>query len=246
VGLSYFLNLPVADAGCADPHAPGGAIYQGANRLQVQIPAAIGHIVGVADPVSELRSAAANFTNSCHKTEISRSFRKQYYSNAEDFPATRLLLARGVQQPSSRRRNLQTGGSAGTVLVVEDVEAVRKLVCSLLAQGGYDCLAAADGVEALNLVERRIQELNLVLTDVDMPHMNGSELARRLGRLRPDLPILFMSGYLDDPAVESVGKSGLPLLSKPFTSDALMQAVQDAMTSPRSPLPKPYFGNDRL
>ncbi len=138
---------------------------------------------------------------------------------------------------------MQTGGSAGIVLVVEDVEAVRKLVCALLARSGYHCLEAEDGVAALILVERRIHELNLVLTDVDMPNMNGSELARRLGRLRPDLPILFMSGYLDDPAVESVGKSGLPLLAKPFTSQGLMQAVEYAITSSRSQPRAPHFGN---
>lgn len=127
---------------------------------------------------------------------------------------------------------MATGGTAGTILVVEDAEAVRKLVCALLAQGGYDCLEAADGMEALSLVERRVDELVLVLTDIVMPHMNGSELAQRLACLRPDLPILFMSGFADDPFLEAIGKSSLPFLPKPFTSEALMQAVRQVLTAP--------------
>ncbi len=129
---------------------------------------------------------------------------------------------------------MQAGGSAGIVLVVEDAESIRKMVCSLLKLRGFDCWEAADGEEALFLVESRIHELNLVLTDVVMPRMNGSELAHRLARLRPDLPIVFMSGYVDDPLLECIGKSGVPFLSKPFTTDALLQAIRNAITSSRS------------
>jgi two-component system, cell cycle sensor histidine kinase and response regulator CckA len=137
---------------------------------------------------------------------------------------------------------LATGGTA-TILVVEDAEAVRKLVCALLIQGGYDCLEAANGMEALMLVERRINELALVLTDIVMPQMNGSELARRLARLRPDLPILFMSGFADDPFLESIGRSSLPFLPKPFTSEALMQAVEHVLAAPWGGLPDPGSGS---
>ena len=129
---------------------------------------------------------------------------------------------------------MQAGASAGTVLVVEDMEAVRKMLCSLLNQRGFTCWEAADGVEALFLAESRIDELNLVLTDVVMPRMNGSELADRLGRLRPDLPVVFMSGYVDDPLLEVIGRSGVPFLAKPFTTDALVQAIRNAISASRS------------
>jgi two-component system cell cycle sensor histidine kinase/response regulator CckA len=138
----------------------------------------------------------------------------------------------------SREDALPTGGTAGTILVVEDTEAVRKLVCALLAQGGYTCLEAADGMEALMLAERRIHELALVVTDIVMPQMNGSELAARVALLRPDLPILFMSGFADDPILESIGKSSFPFLPKPFTSEALMQAVRQVLDAPWTGLPE--------
>ena len=75
-GLRDLLNFTRANAGRAHPEALARAIHQSANRLEVQVPAPIGDVVSVADPVSELGTATANFANSCHKTEISRMFRK--------------------------------------------------------------------------------------------------------------------------------------------------------------------------
>lgn len=231
--LRYLLNFTCADAGRANPDTLAGAVNQRTNRLQVQIPPAVGHIVGMADPMSELRPAPANITNFCHKTEISRTFRKGI-----------IAAVIGWQQPGrfgiprahsiARRLSLQTGGSAATVLVVEDVEAVRKMLCSLLKQRGFNCWEAADGVEALFLVQSRTEELHLVLTDVVMPRMTGSELAYRLNSLRPNLPIVFMSGYADDPLLDVIGRLGIPFLSKPFTTDALVQAIRNALSASRS------------
>lgn len=123
------------------------------------------------------------------------------------------------------------------------MEPVRRLVCALLTERGYRCWEASDGAEALSLAESRIHELNLVVTDVVMPHMNGSELATRLASLRPDLPILFMSGYSDDPLLEAIVRSGLLLLPKPFTSDSLWKAVQRAMALPQTRPPRPGLGS---
>lgn len=74
--LRDLLNFTVADAGCADADAASSPLHQRSNRLQIQVPAALGYIMGVTDPVAELRAPATNIANSCHKTEISLVFRR--------------------------------------------------------------------------------------------------------------------------------------------------------------------------
>ena len=86
-----------------------------------------------------------------------------------------------------------------TVLVVEDEESVRRLLSAGAAMRGYQVLEAADGEQALALFREDGAGIQLVLTDVIMPKMGGSELAARLFALRPDLPLVFMSGYPDAP-----------------------------------------------
>src|SRR5690348_8422268 len=106
-----------------------------------------------------------------------------------------------------------------TILVVDDAESIRKLVCAMLCQNGYRCLEASDGTEALRMVEDGIDSFRLVLTDMVMPNMTGAELAEHLSRLRPDVRIVFMSGYSDDPVVGQVEHSSpANFLPKPFTA----------------------------
>jgi len=123
-----------------------------------------------------------------------------------------------------------------TILVVEDADPIRKLVCAMLSQDGYQCLEARDGTEALQVVERA-PELHLVLTDVVMPHMGGAELARHLSVLRPEVRIIFMSGYTEDPTVRYVEQISGIYLPKPFTASALMSKVREAFEQPWNGLP---------
>jgi two-component system cell cycle sensor histidine kinase/response regulator CckA len=123
-----------------------------------------------------------------------------------------------------------------TILVVEDAEAVRKLVCTMLSHDGYQCLEAADGAQALEVVERA-GNIHLVLTDVVMPEMGGPELARRLAVLRPEVRIIFMSGYTEDPLVHRVEKLSAIFLPKPFTAAALTGKVRQALERPWQGLP---------
>jgi CheY-like chemotaxis protein len=120
------------------------------------------------------------------------------------------------------------------VLVVEDAEAIRKMVCSMLHQSGYECLEAENGTQALQLMERHCGEIHLVLTDMIMPHMNGTELASHLSRLRPELPIIFMSGYTEDPVVRDVEQAGSVFLAKPFTAHTLLEKVGRVLNSRRN------------
>ena len=115
--------------------------------------------------------------------------------------------------------------AAGTVLVVEDQEEVRRLACTILREGGYEVLEAADAEEALNLARRHAGVIRLMLTDVIMPGMNGKELASRIAPLRPTTRVIFMSGYTDRVALEE----DAVLLEKPFTADRLLERVRTVL-----------------
>jgi len=122
-------------------------------------------------------------------------------------------------------------GRNDTILVVEDSPAVRKMVCAMLTQTGYRCLEAGDGAEALRLLDAA-EDVKLVLTDVVMPNMDGAELARHLSQNRPELRIVFMSGYVEDSLVRSIERISTLFLAKPFTPVALMETVRLALDLP--------------
>lgn len=117
------------------------------------------------------------------------------------------------------------------VLVVDDEEGLRDLVCRTLQEEGYLTLEAAHGAEALELVERASKPVDLVVTDVVMPGMDGRELGRRLGQSRPSLPILYMSAYdVNDIFQRGSQPGSAPFLQKPFPRDGLLTTVQRLLT----------------
>jgi two-component system cell cycle sensor histidine kinase/response regulator CckA len=118
-----------------------------------------------------------------------------------------------------------------TILVVDDTEEVRKMVCQILAQHGYRVLEASDGTEALAVSEAHNHGIHLLLTDVLMPHMNGGELAERLSRINPRIRMIFMSGYTDDVRVQKTAQSAT-FLPKPFTSRTLTSKVREVLDAP--------------
>ncbi len=121
-----------------------------------------------------------------------------------------------------------------TVLVVEDEEIVRDLVCAVLEEQGYNVLCAADGREALKVAGDFDGTIHLLVTDVIMPHMNGPELAAKLSALRPDMKVLYVSGYSDN----DIGNHGVldpqfELLQKPFTPQTLARKIRDVIYEDR-------------
>jgi len=120
-------------------------------------------------------------------------------------------------------------GGAETVLVVEDDVGVRGVARRVLERNGYTVLEAGHGAEALRCVAERPDAVDLVLTDVRMPGIDGRELARRLRADHPTLRVMLMSGYSSEG-----GETGdLPFLPKPFTPAALLVAVREAIDAPR-------------
>jgi PAS domain S-box-containing protein len=117
-----------------------------------------------------------------------------------------------------------------TVLVVEDEDVLRGVVSKFLRRFGYNVLAARHGGDALLLCERHPDPIHLLLTDVVMPQMSGRELAERLASLRPDMRVLFMSGYTAD-ELDNHGGPELPgpLLQKPFNPMVLAHKVRELL-----------------
>lgn len=122
---------------------------------------------------------------------------------------------------------------ARLVLVVDDEEGVRDLVCRMLQGGGYRTLEAAHGGEALDMVETGPEPVDLVVTDVVMPGMDGRELGRRLAQSRPTLPILYISAYdVNDIFRRGSPRNSAPFLQKPFPPELLINSVEQLLRSP--------------
>jgi signal transduction histidine kinase/ActR/RegA family two-component response regulator len=120
-----------------------------------------------------------------------------------------------------------------TILIAEDEESLRELASEFLRSAGYSVLAAGNGVEALAVAKRTEQPIHLLLTDVVMPKLRGPELAERLRRLRPEISVVYMSGYLDyDRGNGEFVDDGF-FLQKPFSRDTLVSKVAEALSTRR-------------
>jgi len=155
-------------------------------------------------------------------------------------PPAPLQPVPGPMEPATAKETPSTQNE--TILLVEDALRVRAVVREILEMNGYHVLEARHGAEAIEISERHRGPIHLMVTDVVMPQMSGRELAQRLLPVRPDLRVLYMSGYTDDAIVRhGVLGAGMAFLSKPFTPDALAVKVRELLDSPPAPanLPGP-------
>ena len=138
-----------------------------------------------------------------------------------------------LEAPVSADRSAKGQGSE-TVLLVEDEEAVRRLVRRVLEDAGYRVLEAQSPAQALRLCQHHPEPIDLMLTDVVMPFMSGRELASRAAALRPQMRVLYVSGYMEDVmARHGVLEPEIAFLGKPFGPEELTRKVREVLDAPR-------------
>lgn len=121
--------------------------------------------------------------------------------------------------------------SASTILVVDDEPTLLALVRTMLWRAGFHVLEASGGEEALRIAGQHAEPIQLLLTDIVMPEMNGCELADKLKTARPGIKVLFMTGYTDKAIFESTGRKldSVHLIRKPFTAYTLVNRIEEAL-----------------
>ena len=127
-----------------------------------------------------------------------------------------------------------------TILVAEDDAGTRRVVDRILRHTGYNVIAVSDGAEAMALVELATVSFDLLVSDVMMPGHTGPELADRMHLVRPDTPVLLMTGYAEEQLSELLdNRSGREIITKPFSADAISQRVAALLRVPVTDAPRP-------
>lgn len=141
-----------------------------------------------------------------------------------------------VEQASAEKQQGDNGPTARkkTVLIVEDEQKVRELACQFLTASGYNVLTAKDGQEALETAERMGRSIHVVLTDIVMPNMRGTELGLRLKQMYPNLKIVYMTGYCEQQQFDHDGLGDAFFLQKPFSRDAVAKRISEALKNTRT------------
>ncbi|MDQ6626026.1 MAG: ATP-binding protein [Verrucomicrobiota bacterium] len=174
--------------------------------------------LGLATVYGVVRQSGGGITVETHPGK-GTTFR--IYLPQETSPAD---LIKQPPEPMLKSQNFET------VLVAEDEEIVRELVCDVLAEQGYNVMCACDGSDAIAKANKYNGKIHLLVTDVIMPNMNGQELALHLLALRPEMKVLYVSGYSDN----DIGEHGvldptIDLLQKPFTPQTLARKIRDVI-----------------
>jgi CheY-like chemotaxis protein len=144
-------------------------------------------------------------------------------------PRFRGIVADAPDAAGATRAHLAERGE--TVLVIEDEVSVRELVIEVLNDLGYRALQAADGPAGLQLL-RASERIDLLVTDVGLPGMNGRQVAEAARELRADLKVLFITGYAENAALANVFLApGMEMMTKPFAVEALAERIRDMISA---------------
>ncbi len=156
-----------------------------------------------------------------------------FYSEVDHGTVFKVYLPRvdeSVQVSKPKINQVEGLRGSETILVAEDDKMVRNLVVGVLKTYGYQVLEAASGGGAFLICERHKEAIHLLLTDVIMPEMSGSNLAKRLAQLKPEMKVLYMSGYADKAIVNhGILDADKPFLQKPFTPDLLVHKIREVL-----------------
>ncbi len=134
----------------------------------------------------------------------------------------------GTVRPAAKEASPELWGT-GTILLVEDEAMVRAVAERALARQGYKVLTATNGEEGLEMLDAAEESIDLVISDVVMPTMDGPTMARAARAKRPDLPIIFMSGYAEEQLRNSINLENIGFLPKPFSVQQIGQAAREAL-----------------
>lgn len=145
----------------------------------------------------------------------------RWFSSADD-------CRRPVQSAGSRLPGPAPTRQQGGILLVDDQAELRRMLCRALQVEGYSVWEAQGGPEALAVADAEGDHIQLLLTDIRMPGMDGYELARELTRRRPGVRVLYMSGY-----AENMPPAGVPFLQKPFRLDTLKREIERLLQGDR-------------
>jgi PAS domain S-box-containing protein len=147
-----------------------------------------------------------------------------------------ILLPEAVVRPSPPSGSPMAGAAGGgeVILLAEDEPAIRTLMTRMLVSRGFRVLAAEDGEQALAIAARHEGSIALFVSDVVMPRLGGVDAARKLRLARPDIPVLFMSGFTATTAVQEGDLADAGFLAKPFTPDELGRRVRDMLDADRA------------
>ena len=120
-------------------------------------------------------------------------------------------------------------GAGKTVLVVDDHETTRMTIARMLEAGGFSVRTASSAADALERLERERDEIDIVLSDVTMPGMNGIDLSYKIRETYPALPVAIVSGDVSELERSIIGRADVPFIKKPFHAESLYSAVREAI-----------------
>jgi two-component system cell cycle sensor histidine kinase/response regulator CckA len=215
-----YVRIEVADTGTGIPKEHLGKIF---DPFFTTKPVGQGTGLGLATVYGIIKQTGGFITvdSEIGKGTIFRIYLPRYRPEAHPAPAA---------EPERTVARDVTGQD--TILLVEDEEAVRSFAARALRMRGYQVLEASGGEDALDIVRSRKDTIHLLITDVVMPNMDGPTLVREVKRLRPDMAVIFMSGYAEEAFRRHDEKAEeLQFLPKPFGLKQLAAKVKDVLAS---------------
>jgi len=164
-----------------------------------------------------------------------RIFLPRHVAGAEEAQAPKMSAINGALAAAEEVARLSAATAddtgRGTILLVEDEEGLRGLNARGLVSRGYTVLQAGNGVEAIEVIDQHDGTIDLVVSDVVMPEMDGPSLLKELRRRKPELKIIFVSGYAEEAFAKNIPEGQHAFLAKPFTLKQLVAAVKETMAS---------------